>query len=918
MTSTVDHLNGALEGRYRVARLLGEGGMATVYLADDLRHERQVALKVLKTDLAAVIGADRFLAEIKTTANLQHSHVLPLFDSGDADGLLFYVMPYVKGESLKDRITRERQLPVDEAVRIVSDMAGALDYAHRQAVIHRDIKPANVLLHDGQPLIADFGIALAVSTGGVGRLTETGLSLGTPHYMSPEQAAGDSQVGSSTDIYALGCVLFELLVGEPPFTGSTPQAILGKIVMGETPIASVERKSVPPNVDAVIVKAMEKLPADRFVAAGDVARALADPRFRVERSGAPLERAGGRRALAVMSIIASVSVILAVLAWAGANGTREVMSLDIPMPASDLFRPTEVTRWIEVAPNRTLLQVRVIPSPDGGPLSVMSIAAKRPAQRDFELIPGADSAWYPRASPDGGRIAYLTHERGIDIGYPHSIRVVPIEGGSPVTVAEGVGTFEWFGNDEIVFTAWSDDALSITPSNGPGSREVYRVRNDSVQLRYGLSAVDERAVLFTRCGAPCALDDYEVWALDPNSGEAHHVLNAVQGEYVRSGHLVFVTAGGELMAVRFDKSRLEIDGQPVPIMDGVAVGAFMSGFSVSEEGTLLVALGQPRLPSLDAAAGTLALGWISRAGRWAPVDSRRRFEEGEALGGVSLSPNGDRIALGLASEEGEDIWIKELPDGPFYRLTDHPAADGRPQFSPDGDYVVFASFREDSATSRLFRRRADGTGAVEPFLSQVRAAMEVNFSPDGTWAVVSEGASWRGSDLIGYRLPGGDRVPLLTGSAAESYPRISPDGKWLAYSANESGEFRVYVRPFPDVGAGRVPVSASGGLAPMWSPTSNELFYFTFSEGGAGYELMSATFEAERDFRVTGRRNARPLPGGLQAIWPTRGQFAISADGERILGLYYPDDPGVVERDETARVLLILNWVEELVRLVGT
>ena len=186
--------------------------MATVYLADDLKHERKVALKVLKPELAAVVGAERFLAEIKTTANLQHPHILPLFDSGEADTYLFYVMPYVEGETLRDRLDREHQLPVDDAVQIAKNVAEALDYAHKQGVIHRDIKPANILLQAGKPVISDFGIALAVGVAGGGRMTETGLSLGTPHYMSPEQATGDLSVGAATDVYALGCVLYEMLV----------------------------------------------------------------------------------------------------------------------------------------------------------------------------------------------------------------------------------------------------------------------------------------------------------------------------------------------------------------------------------------------------------------------------------------------------------------------------------------------------------------------------------------------------------------------------------------------------------------------------------------------------------------------------------------------------------------------------------
>jgi eukaryotic-like serine/threonine-protein kinase len=219
------HLTSALADRYRLDRELGQGGIATVYLAHDLRHDRNVALKVLRPELSAILGAARFLGEIKTTANLQHPHILSLFDSGEADGLVFYVMPYVEGESLRARLLREKQLPVDEAVRIAREVADALDYAHRHGVIHRDIKPENILLHDGRALVADFGIALAAarSEGGT-RMTETGMSLGTPAYMSPEQAMGEREITARSDVYALGCVLYEMLTGEPPFTGPTALA----------------------------------------------------------------------------------------------------------------------------------------------------------------------------------------------------------------------------------------------------------------------------------------------------------------------------------------------------------------------------------------------------------------------------------------------------------------------------------------------------------------------------------------------------------------------------------------------------------------------------------------------------------------------------------------------------------------------
>src|SRR5438105_2987350 len=238
--------------------------MATVYLASDVRHHRRVALKVLKGEIAAVLGVERFLSEIKVTANLQHPNLLPLFDSGEAEGLLFYVMPYVEGESLRAKLAREKQLPVDEALRMAIAVASALDYAHRHQVIHRDLKPENILLHEGQPLVADFGIALAVTNAGGNRITQTGLSLGTPQYMSPEQATGDRAIDGRTDIYSLGAVLYEMLTGEPPYTGSTAQAIIAKVITDRPRRVRATRESVPRHVDQAVDRGLSKMPADRF------------------------------------------------------------------------------------------------------------------------------------------------------------------------------------------------------------------------------------------------------------------------------------------------------------------------------------------------------------------------------------------------------------------------------------------------------------------------------------------------------------------------------------------------------------------------------------------------------------------------------------------------------------------------------
>ena len=274
MTDQLERLREALAERYSIERELGRGGMATVYLAQDRKHRRNVAIKLLRPELAAVLGAERFLREIEIAAKLSHPHVLPLYDSGQAGGLLYYVMPYIEGESLRDRLNREKQLPIGIAVRLAQQLAAALDHAHRHGVVHRDIKPENVLLHEGHALLADFGIALAVRAAAGERLTETGLSLGTPYYMSPEQAVGDRQVDARSDIYSVGCVLYEMLAGEPPFSGPNPQAIIARILTEQPRDLRLVRPSISVSLERVVAKSLARLPADRHDTAATFRDAL--------------------------------------------------------------------------------------------------------------------------------------------------------------------------------------------------------------------------------------------------------------------------------------------------------------------------------------------------------------------------------------------------------------------------------------------------------------------------------------------------------------------------------------------------------------------------------------------------------------------------------------------------------------------
>jgi serine/threonine-protein kinase len=372
----------ALAGRYQLEREIGRGGMATVHLALDLRHHRRVAIKVLREELAAAIGAERFLEEIRVTASLQHPHILPLFDSGSAQGLLWYVMPFVEGETLRARIAREHRLPVDEALQLAREMADALDYAHRHGIVHRDVKPENVLLQSGHALIADFGIALALENAGGARLTRTGINLGTPTYMAPEQAAGDRPIDARTDVYALGAVLHEMLAGESVIaTASRQQMARGMLHAPDIGVAA-RRADVSPSIEDAIRRALARDPDDRFPSAGAFAAALTAPPLRAA------SKSGGRMISAGVALYA-VGIMLIVGLAGGWAIARSRLVERVPSILSDAgAQPVGPPPQVE-APSGQNLSLMVI---DRNGRPVRTIAANRP--------------WTPRFSPDGRSVAY--------------------------------------------------------------------------------------------------------------------------------------------------------------------------------------------------------------------------------------------------------------------------------------------------------------------------------------------------------------------------------------------------------------------------------------------------------------------------------------------------------------------------------
>ena len=459
--------------------------MATVYLAEDLKHHRKVAIKVLRPELSAVIGADRFVREIQTIAALQHPHILGLIDSGEVNGTAYYVMPFVEGESLRDRLNREKQLPIPDALRIASEAASALDYAHRHGVIHRDIKPENILLHDGQALVADFGIAIAVSTAGGNRMTETGMSLGTPHYMSPEQAMGERTITGRSDVYALGCVLYEMLSGDPPFTGSTAQAIVAR-VMTEAPRSLLtQRRTIPAHVEAAVFTALEKLPADRFEGAKAFSDALSDSRFTATTTTSSASVARVKPTLDHRWLYTGLALAMLLLVVAAAGWLR-------PRPGAPTTRQ-RVLLWQHpvgqfLAPGAERIMTQAAIAPDGSSIvfsdrSNDSTPLMRKLRDETQARPlaGSEGGLSPFFSPDGKWVGYVT--------YDGRLRKVPVEGGGAITLATDgdytnpIGT--WLDDWTIVY-ADESQRLRRIPGDGGPSRPV---RSDTTPERQNIGTI---------------------------------------------------------------------------------------------------------------------------------------------------------------------------------------------------------------------------------------------------------------------------------------------------------------------------------------------------------------------------------------------------------------------------------------------
>ena len=872
--------------------------MATVYLAEDLKHQRKVAVKVLKPELAAVLGAERFVQEIRTTASLQHPHILPLFDSGEADSFLYYVMPYIEGETLREQLDREKQLSIEEAVRITTQVADALDYAHQQNVIHRDIKPENILLQGGRPMVADFGIALAVSAAAGGRMTETGLSLGTPHYMSPEQATAEKDLTGRSDVYSLAAVLYEMLTGDPPHIGGTAQQIISKIVTQEPAPVTEARKTVPPNVAAAVAKALQKLAADRFETAAKFAEALADPAFTLPATltqapgfGWPEAGTWNRTTVgfAVLSVLLGVG-----FAWS-------------------MMRPAPTEPMVRFALQKPPLMgqgnyVDILPDGSGAVMSYRAESGEWGEWRlwlhrwtDGSVLSLEDDlgirAEHPTVSPDAELVAYNDHP---------ALKVTSLSGGWTRTLVDGQsGTMLRWDEDGYIYFNASDRGGPIRRvhvSGGPVEDVTPWRDGDGGHGWFHLLPGGETG-LFTVQGSPPRIE-----AIDLRTGERTTVTEGGRSYYTETGHLVFGSADGRVFAAPFDVRNLRLEAAPEAVVSEVRRVDDIPLYWLASDGTLLYFSDESSAPR------RAQLVWVDRSGRNTPLDPGRSFTPGSSnLVRYSVSPDGRSVVYRDAASPGGDIWVKEVDTGVLSRVTFGEGRAATPAWSADGDSIYFASDRRTGGVLELWIKAADGVGDARLVAESDRDIEEIEPSPAGEWVLfrVDEGQEPGTRDIFGIR-PGIDTVavPLIADpDVHENSASISPDGRWVVYAEGGTTEQQVFVRPFPDTERGRwqIPVDVDGAVGwTRWSHSGDEIFLM--AAAGSAYVARVETAPTFRVLEVE-RMFEWPQPFGYVGVWIHNGLWDPHPDDQRFLMAWSEPAP-------PADLILVQNFLAEIGRRV--
>jgi serine/threonine-protein kinase len=870
--------------------------MGEVYKAHDTKLRRDVAIKVLPESFAR--DADRlarFRREAQLLASLNHPNIATIYNIEDSNDTTYLVMELVPGETLAERIKRDGAVPVEESLTIAKQIAEALEAAHEKGIIHRDLKPANVkVTPEGKVNVLDFGLAKAfagdTSTEDIGNsptlsmaATMQGVILGTAAYMSPEQAKGKA-VDKRTDIWAFGCVLYELLCGRPAFEGEDVTEILAAVVKTEADWGRLP-EATPPAIRKLLRRCLRKDKRQRLADASDlrieIEDAIAAPKDSGATQAAPASTS--KLLLAVATTLAIVAVLTSLALW------RSTRPVERPLVRLD----------VDLGPDVSLVSLRgtdAILSPDGTRLVYVSqgrLFTRRLDQPNANELAGTQGTYAPFFSPDGQWVAFFS---------PGKLEKISVEGGSAITLciaSNGEGG-SW-GEDGNIIAALSQTAgLSRIPSAGGPPTPVTDLQTGEITHRWPQILPGGKAVLFTAGTTSGAYNaaNIEVMSLADHRRKTL-VRGGTYGRYLPSGHLIYVNRG-TLFAVPFDVDRLEVHGTPAPVLDQVGYSTVSGSAQLdfSQTGTLIYRSGGAT------GSGLLTVAWLDGTGKAQPL-----LAKPGAYGRPSMSPDGQRLALEVTEGSGTDIWVYDWQRDTMTRLTFTGNADG-PVWGPDGRYIAFRTAGEGMSVTR-----SDGSGKPQPLTQSKNNPAPWSFTPDGKrlaflelgpatsydlWTVPLE------SDSAGLRA--GKPEGFLQTPADERYPSFSPDGRWMAYSSDESGTFQVYVRAFPDKG-GKWQVSNSGGAYPMWSRTGRELLFEALDN-----HIMAAAYTEKGDSFVADkpRRWSEKQIGG--SVTNTRN-VDLAPDGKRIVALM-PVETAEGQKAQN-QVIFLENFSDELRRKVA-
>jgi serine/threonine-protein kinase len=901
---------GSRLGPYEVTAQIGAGGMGEVYRATDTHLKRHVALKVLPEALASdAERLARFQREAEVLASLNHPNIAALYGLEKSAGITALVMELVEGPTLADRIAMG-PIPWDDALTIARQIAEALEAAHEQGIIHRDLKPANIKVRDdGTVKVLDFGLAKAVQPAAAmssnqslsptittPAMTQMGVILGTAAYMAPEQAKG-RPADKRSDVWAFGCVLYEMLTGRRAFEGEDLSDTLANILKS-APDWTLLPSDLPAPIRTLVTTCLEKdrrrrigeASVAKFLLSEDAMRGVSDaPPATADAALTPVRPWSPRR----FALVSAFLLVIGSLA-----GAATVWLMTRPTPPL-LARFEVMTRGNEALALGGLTRDIAI-SPDGTKVVYRSASSQLFVRRIDQLKPtlltasGTSLPANPFFSPDGQWVGFHT---------PIGVWKVAVTGGPSLLVSQLPGVPRG--------ASWGPDGTIVFAKEGePGLRRVSAAGGDATVLTKPDPERGEashiwpeflpggRAVLFTIEPPGGAGGAAQIAVLDLETGMPKILLRGgSDARYAPSGHLVY-TAAGTLRAVPFDLDRLEVSGAPVPVIPDVATsGAGGANFALADNGTLVYAPAGTN----STIAGARTLVWVDRQGREEPIDAQPR-----SYLYPRLSPDGTRVALDIRDEQS-DIWLLDLTRNTLRRVTYDPGIDQFPVWTPDGSRIVFSTSIGGRSGRTISSQAADGSGSPEP-LSQNddKIRFPTAVSPDGTRLIVMEtdsGATGVTTDILALRLDkNGEVEPLIQTNAGERNAEISPNGRWLAYQSDESGRLEVYVRPFPDVNSGQTQVSNGGGW-PLWSRDGRELFYL-----GPDRAVMSTRVEPGNTWTAASPTKIidNPYLSPPDALFGRT--YDVSRDGNRFLMIKPAGG-------QTSSFILVQNWLAELERL---